>query len=275
MFNHMRLFRADSPEYVKALQTVLRCTNERVFIKQVLRELISTFWCNAVAVDWGAENGALTHDLLMQFKTVYAVEPHPQLRSSLARNCPGAVVIPGTAADVKLPQPVDLGIMSHMLYYLPEHEWGGLCLKAASQLNENGMLVVILKHPTSGCSKMHEAFGASRCNLYQLVETFRHFTGYDVTFRVTPGRFQTTSFEETLDIARFMMSDRPLDLYKKLPTEAEFQSYVRTHFWNEARQQGGWDCPQLFAVVTRNPFYTSREVEDSRVDDWVGMLSLV
>ncbi|KAM3109646.1 class I SAM-dependent methyltransferase [Phormidesmis sp. 146-35] len=251
----MKLFSSDSPEYAAAFQTLLRSTNERIYIKQMLTQLISGFSQDAIAVDWGAGTGTLTRELLQQFSTVYAVEPHPELQNVLAQNCPAATVIPSGILEAHLPALVDVGIMSHLLYYLPDETWGETCLKAASLLTQQGILVVILKHFTAGENQMFEAFGAAQCDLSCVFNTFKRYPKYEVNFVSTPGRFQTKTFEETLEIARLMLGDRPRDSYHHLPTETEFQAYVRQHFWDDTTQQGGWDCPQQFLIIRRNPFY--------------------
>lgn len=250
----MELFNSESPEYAAAFQALLRSTDERIHIQRLLTRLLSHFSQDAIAVDWGAGSGALTHELLQSFRTVYAVEPHLDLQQILAEKCPETIVIPAGIFEADLPVSVDIGIMSHMLYYFPDEIWGEVCLRAASHLTEQGILVIILKHFVAGENQMFEAFGAPRCDLLCIFNQFRTQLEYEVTFFATPGRFKTSSIQETLDIARFMISDRPYESYTKLPTEEEFQAYVRKHFWNETKQQGGWDCPQQVAIVRRNSF---------------------
>lgn len=250
----MKLFQSDTCEYATAFQLLVQSTDERIQIKQLLSELFWNFPKDAIAVDWGAGNGALTHELLQHFSTVYAVEPHPDLQCILSDNYPAATVIPSGILEANLPTPVDIGIMSHMLYYLPDEIWGEVCLKAASHLTEKGILVVILKHFMAGENQMFEVFGAPRCDLSCIFNQLKKHPEYEVNFVSTPGRFKTSTFQETLNIARFMISDRPYESYTKLPTEAEFQAYVRKHFWDETQQQGGWDCPQQVAIIRRNSF---------------------
>ena len=49
----------------------------------------------------------------------------------------------------------------------------------------------------------------------------------------------TTSFAETLTMARFMICDQGADAFARSPTKAVFQAYVREHFWNERPGSGG------------------------------------
>ena len=63
-----------------------------------------------------------------------------------------------------------------------------------------------------------------------------------------------SSFEDTVTIARFVLSDRPAEAFGRLPSEDEFREYVRTHLWDEASGRGGWDNPKLYAIVRRSRF---------------------
>lgn len=251
----MELFSSDSPEYAAAFQLLLRSTDERIHIKRLLSKLLPKFSQGSIAVDWGAGSGILTRELLQHFSVVYAVEPNPELQKALSKTYPAAMVFPSEMLEADLPTSVDAGIMSHMLYYLPDESWGEVCLKAASYLTLNGVLIVILKHYLAGENQMFEAFGSSRCDLSCILKTLKNHPEYEVSFVSTPGRFKIKTFEETLNIARFMLGDRPRESYTTLPTEAGFQAYVRKHFWNEAQQQGGWNCPQQFAIIRRNSSY--------------------
>lgn len=55
------------------------------------------------AVDLAAGTGALARSLMGRVRHVIAVEPDPRMREILARSCPEAVVVPGTAERMPLP----------------------------------------------------------------------------------------------------------------------------------------------------------------------------
>jgi hypothetical protein len=61
------------------------------------------------------------------------------------------------------------------------------------------------------------------------------------------------SLEDTLTVARFVLSDRKAREFSRLGSEQEFRDFVRERFWSEERQQGGWDNPKVYATVRRNP----------------------
>jgi len=112
---------------------------------------------------------------------------------------------------------------------------------------------VILKEPNSGGNQMLEHFGATSYNLYNsLARVIRFHPEFDFSFTHSPGSICTTSFEDTLKIARFILYDRDADAFSRTPTEDEFQAYVREHFWDEGKGTGGWHCGEVFCFVWRN-----------------------
>ncbi len=115
--------------------------------------------------------------------------------------------------------------------------------------------MVTLKDPDSGCNQLLRHFGAPVYNLYQgLAQVIRQHPEFDFTFTRIPASILTHSFEDTLNIARFMMCDRDADAFSREPTEVQFQSYVREQFWNEQTGTGGWHYDVVLCLVRRNNF---------------------
>ncbi|MDN5870041.1 MAG: class I SAM-dependent methyltransferase [Nitrococcus sp.] len=249
----VKRFHWDTPEYVDASSTVLKYSVARIYVREILRETFSHYPAEARAIDWGAGEGDFTRVMLERFQHVYAVEPHAGMRAVLARRCPRAQVFEGTITSVIPPTKVEAGLISHVLYHAPDHKWGAYTIRAANQLTEDGVLVVILKDPDSGCNQMLEYFGAARFNLYEsLAGVIRLHTEFNFSFTCVPGSLSTTSFEDTLKIARFMLCDRDADAFSRSPTEQEFQEYVRAHFWDQGRNTGGWHYKTVLCFVRRN-----------------------
>ncbi len=67
-----------------------------------------------------------------------------------------------------------------------------------------------------------------------------------------PGTIATSSFEDTVGIARFMLNDREPDAYPRPISEAEVRAYVREHFWDAQHNRGGWRCDALYYLIRRN-----------------------
>jgi hypothetical protein len=178
------------------------------------------------------------------------------MRAVLATRCPRAQIVNSTIMPTVLPTQVEVGLISHVFYHVPDHKWGAYTMHAAQHLTANGTLIVILKTMDSGCNQMLEDFGAPRYDLYGvLAKEMRLHPAFAFAFLRAPGSITTTSFADTLTIARFMLCDRDADAFSRLPTEDEFQDYVREHFWNEKEGRGGWECDSAFCCVRRNTVY--------------------
>jgi hypothetical protein len=247
----IQLIDLGSHEYALAFETLLRNV-EWANTEAILQQTFRRFPRSAKAVDWGAGAGRNTRRLCEWFETVYAVEPSSALRAELIKTAPKATIIAAPIQATALPEQVDLGLISHVFYHIPDPEWGGLTVRCASYLTEKGTLVVVLKHPQSGCNRMLEAFGAPRFDLFTLRDTLRNYPEYTLEFQTAASKITTKSFEDTLTVARFMLSDRSASAFSRLPSEQEFESYVRKYFWDDREQRGGWNCGDVLAFVHRN-----------------------
>jgi SAM-dependent methyltransferase len=249
----MELLETDSAAYRAAFELSLGKGSGGAPLRERL-DLLCDGLARRVAVDWGAGGGRATALLCERFDRVYAVEPSATMRATIADVAPASKVVDGTLATAEIPEPVDLGLVNHVLYHVPEDEWGTQVMACAERLSDRGVLCVAMKHPDAGCGAMMEHFGAPRFDLYSLLRTFRGQTTFTLEYVRAPGRLEMTSFEETVTVARFVLSDRPPEAFAQLPSEAQFRAYVRTHLWDEARGRGGWDNPKLYAIVRRSRF---------------------
>jgi SAM-dependent methyltransferase len=247
----------NTADYAAAFAALLRAIGERVYIHRILRDLMAGYPRTGHAIDWGAGSGDLTALLLEHFEHVYAVEPNPEMRAVLAQRCPQARIFPATIMTATSPAPVQVGVISHVFYHIPDHKWGAHVIHAARCLSPDGVLLVILSDPDAGPNQMLAHFGAPRFDLYaSLSETVRRHKEFDFTFSRCPGPVRTSSFEETLQIARFVLCDRDADAFSAPPTEEEFRSYVRTHFWEDGTGTGGWQHDVILCFVRPNRLRT-------------------
>ena len=105
---------------------------------------------------------------------------------------------------------------------------------------------------------MLEHFGAPRYDLQGgLRNVMRLHPEFTFAFQRAPASITTTSFAETLQIARFILCDRDADAFSHPPTEEVFQAYVRAYFWDERQGRGGWAGANEFCCVRRNAVYTT------------------
>jgi SAM-dependent methyltransferase len=246
-------YRWDTSEYAEAFATLLRHYHGRENVIERLRELLGHYPADARAADWGAGSGELTRILLERAATVYAVEPHPEMARVLSERCPRARLVPSRIMQTQLPQPVHVGVLSHVLYHVPDHKWAAHVVHAARQLTPDGVLLVVLKGADSGCNDLLHHFGAPRFDLVgRLQEAVLQQREFEFTFARSRAFVRIDSLEDTLKIARFVLADRDADAFARPPSEEKFRDYVRRHFWDESRQQGGWDMDDMLCLVRPN-----------------------
>jgi hypothetical protein len=99
---------------------------------------------------------------------------------------------------------------------------------------------------------MLEHFGAPPFDLYtSLDRVIRTHRDFEFTWTRRPGRVRTTTLEDTLKVARFVLNDRDEDAFSRQPTEEEFQDYVRAMLWNDKGSAGGWENDDIICLVRR------------------------
>ena len=189
----VKRFHWDSAEYAEAFAILVKCARERVYERQILREICSAYPAESHVVDWGAGGGDLTRLLVEHFHHVYAVEPHPGMRAVLATRCPRVQILDGTIMSTVLSTKVEIGLISHVFYHVPDYKWGAYTIHAAHQLTENGVLIISLKAMDSGCNQMLEHFGAPCYDLHGgLVRVMRLHPEFTFSFRRVPASITTT-----------------------------------------------------------------------------------
>lgn len=238
--------------YERAFNTLLECSGERPHVHAYLRNVLKDYGRDSRAVDWGAGSGDLTTLLLEQFEHVTAIEPSAVFRSYLEQQCPTASIVNGTLTDHPPLGLVDVGLISHVLYHIPDHKWPACALRAAHQLSRQGVLLMMLKDADSGCNRMLEYFGAPRFNLVERIQPLMAMNrDFNYTVDRVAGSFKTSNLNDTLDIARLMLCDRDEDAFSSVPSEQDFADYVREHFWNDVTGEGGWDYDVMIVAMRR------------------------
>jgi len=270
----MKLWELGSVEYKDAFETLLRGTNSEFPPDQVCRKLTENLPGYASCVDMGCGVGERTSHLAQRFERTYAVDPHALMCEATAAKVPSAYIMQAKFQDVELPEKVDFALLCHVLYYVPSEEWGASVLRAAAPLKENGTLAVIMKHPDSDCNVMINHFSSSEqrgWDLFRIINDFRRQGEFTIEILVLPSHLVTESLEDTEKVARFMLSDRAADSYTDGgPSEDVFKAYVKKNFWSEAEGKGGWNYPEVIALIRRNPFKPTAECFPAKRSTVVG-----
>ena len=171
------------------------------------------------------------------------------MRAVLATRCPRAQIVDGTIMAAVLPTKVEVGLISHVCYHVPDHKWGAYTLHAAQHLTEDGVLIVTLKTVDTGCNQLLEHFGAPRYDLQGGLSTvMRLYPEFTVTFLRAPASITTTSFVETLQIARFMLCDRDADAFSRPPPRRRFRPMCASTSGTRGKGAGGGSA-QLCSVA--------------------------
>lgn len=240
--------------YAKAFDTLLGCSGERPYVYAYLKTIMQAYPKQGSAVDWGAGSGDICRLLSEHFDTVFAIEPNAFLRSCLAEFCPNAFLLNGDLNGAVPPRAVEVGIISHVFYHIPDHKWAAYILKAANYLADDGALVVLLKDANSDCNQMLEYFGAPRFDLISTLQLMmQKYTEYSYSLERLPGSFYTKSLQDTFDIARLVMCDRDEDAFSKPVYEQSFLDYVAANFWDDSAKRGGWGYDVLALCVRPRP----------------------
>ena len=241
----MRLFRRfewDTAEYSEAFSCLLRCSSERSVLIPYLQTQTHQLRKPAVAADWGAGNGNLTHVLDQHCSPTFAIEPSPTMREILQQKLPRVRVLSGDIATACPPIPLDYALLAHVLYHLPDEQWPALVQRLLEFQAPGGQLVIIMKGKQSGCNLMLERFGAERFDLInQLAPLKKQLPHVDIQTEHLQATITTQNYQDTETIARFMMCDRRIDEFSTPPTESDFVNYVKTELWNASQTRGGWD----------------------------------
>lgn len=261
MATPFRFMKPGDAEYMEAHAVFRRCSGELdTLVPHLKTEVFHRVPENPVAVDFGAATGYVTDLVFGGFHRVYAVEPVPEVRAELIREHPEFQAIGSAVLDAELPEPVDAGLLAHVLYHVPDQEWCGHIMRCARWLKPGGRLAVVLMSRYTATNNMLSYFGAPRVDLYgRVTDGFKRehpSRQYRLSFTELPAPLTTSSFEDTLAIARFMMSDRGDGVFPDRPTEQAVEAYVRKHFWDESSGTGGWESNPLVVVVERNRYFS-------------------
>jgi trans-aconitate methyltransferase len=241
-----------SAEYAAAFSIMAEASQNRAFMREIIHDVFSDYPSESTVADWGAGRGDLTEILLERYPNVYAVEPNSTLRQALSERCPTAKVLDGALPDAQLPERIDIGIIAHVFFHIPDAQWSACTIAAARQLTDRGALVITLDDRDSVCNAMLDHFGAPRYDLQGVLAKDASLNAeFDLSFQRIAVETHTRSYDDTLAMARVVLCDRGPHEYSRLPSEDEFREYVRTHFWNEDSGIGGWTTDVVYCTVRR------------------------
>ncbi|MCP2259281.1 SAM-dependent methyltransferase [Streptoalloteichus tenebrarius] len=230
----------DGNAYRDAFTTFLAGTNEKEIAHSSLLRVVEALPQRQVLLDVGPGDGRTTHLLGRHFERTLCVEPSAPMRELLRQTCPDADVLTRPVLDAEVDVPVDLALLSHVLYYAPEEQWASIVLRIMGWLRPGGRLVIILQNPDNPCMRMVQRFTGARFDLSSLRRRLRDAPAElvgTVRHELLPAHYRTTSLSDALVVAEFLLSvprqeDHPTNIDR-----TALRAYVLRHF---ADDDGGY-----------------------------------
>jgi SAM-dependent methyltransferase len=229
MDRYVKTYDTSSTDYKNAFQVFLAHTDEKKQIHRWLSELVAALPARNVFIDAGAGNGQLTGRLQPSFKHTIAIEPSPALRTAIDTNCPRADVVAAPILSAEPSRLADLVLCSHVLYYIPEHEWLQHLERLASWLSPTGVLAVVMQSHDCDCTELLCQFTGKRPNLLALADAFRdhHSNRYLARTDRALASIATNDFASAYTVAEFMLNLLPGA--ERIP-RAAVEEYVTARF---------------------------------------------
>ncbi|SHG21129.1 class I SAM-dependent methyltransferase [Streptoalloteichus hindustanus] len=236
-------------DYRDAFTTFLAGTDEKELAHPYLLRVVANLPSRRVLLDVGAGDGTTTRLLGPHFERTLCVEPSAPMRELLRRSCPDAVVLSQSVLDAEVDVPVDLALLSHVLYYVPEERWASTVLRIMGWLRPGGRLVILMQNPDNPCMRMVQRFTGARFDLSSLPGRLRaaapELVG-TVRLDTLPARYRTASLPDALAVAEFFVSVPQRDGQPLEVDRGALWEYVSRHF---ADGDGGYTVPHTQDVL--------------------------
>ena len=164
----------ESPQMAEDFQTYLRCKRDEPGTSKFFGDVFGDMPAGSTILRNGAGVGAGVEWFLDRKLKLILAEPHDGMRTILTSKFgsnPDVKIIADMFQRVELESPVDGEEVRHLLYHLPDHEWGPAVMRAASRLSTapHARLVVTLKCQFTHDQKMLRQFGANKFSLLEQV----------------------------------------------------------------------------------------------------------
>ena len=219
----------DQPEYARAFGTFLTHTDEKSKTLEWLTNLVNGLRSHGLFVDAGAGDGSMTAGLAKLFDRTIAIEPSSALRAELARRCPEAEIIGAPLGDARIASAADFVLCSHVLYYIPQHDWTDTLERLTSWLGAHGVAVVLLANSNADVIALARDFFGGNIDLSPAVQEFKaRHNDFEIAMQTQNCEVVVDDLESACTLTRLFLSDYP-DWGRNV-TRRRVEDYVRSHF---------------------------------------------
>ena len=256
-----RIFQFYGPEdeqMAEDFRVYLRCARQQPGTDRVFNDVFGGLPRGSTVLRNGAGEGHGVSWFRERGIKLVLAEPHDGLRGVLQRRFgsdPDVTIIADKFQDVQLAG-IDGEEVRHLLYHLPDHQWGPNVLKAARRLSHkpHSRLLVTLKCPFTGDQAMLKHFGAEKFDLLgKVLPHLRRHPEFQWTATETNCTIHPQSEADAVSIARFMMCDRGQHGFPGDIDYDTWERYVVAHLWNRPAGEP-WTHNHEHLIVQRNPY---------------------
>jgi len=219
----------DRPEYASAFEIFLTHTDQKTKAVGWLTDFVNRLRSHGLFVDAGAGDGSMTVALAKLFERTLAIEPNSALRAELARRCPEAEIIGAPLGDAKIASAADFVLCSHVLYYIPQHDWTDTLERLTSWLGAHGVAVVLFANSNANVIALAREFYGKKIDLAPAVQEFKaRHNDFEIVKHTLNCEVVVDDLESACTLTRFFLSDYPD--WGKTVTRRRVEDYVRSHF---------------------------------------------
>ena len=248
----IRVFRSHDEYYDRVFTLFIQSTDQKQQAAAWLRDYLSRFPTNGLAIDAGAGNGILTRHLADHFAEVLAVEPNPSLLAELVASGANVRILPETIEAARLDEgQAELVFCSHVLYYVPRPAWDDLVRRMLSWIQPGGTLVVVLQAEDTDCMNFYKALRGHGFPITEFMNGMAQQPDVASVHLVRqPSRIACASDEELIMILEFLANLTPFAEGERIPSQDELHRLAKTVGRQEANGTV-LSCDQLFCILTK------------------------
>jgi SAM-dependent methyltransferase len=222
----------DDNHYLQTLEFVLNSTIETkhrclFFLKNILPRLQSY----DALLDVGVGDGQLTNLISRNFKLVTAMETNKVALDNLGakkkiiKKNATLHKIHGSILNTKLPDNhYDLGVLSHILYYIDQSKWLETIENAYKTIKPGGFIAIVLSGDGRGKADLIKYFGGNPLGIDNLIKDCSNKFNTDIEVFESNETFYAKNMSSMLHIAGFFLRDS-----EATATHKELEAYLNLH----------------------------------------------